>query len=140
MAAETSSSAAASTPVVWVAAAAVASPRFEPIASKSVAAEFINSGVAITYDMAVHLLTSPPGCAWPQRSPVRTGMTYCLAPPGRGIKQRTTALRALRVTDYCTYYAAREYFSYIRVISGRGHAQARVTRAHSRVTRARDSC
>jgi hypothetical protein len=56
MAADTSSSAAASTPVVWLAAAALAALRFEPMVAKSVAAEVIISGAAITYDMSIHPL------------------------------------------------------------------------------------
>jgi hypothetical protein len=52
MAADTSSSAAASTPVVWLAAAVWAALRSEPMVAKSVAAEVIISGAAITYDMA----------------------------------------------------------------------------------------
>jgi hypothetical protein len=59
IAADTSSSAAASIPVVWVAAATFAAVSAEPVAAKSVAAEVISSGAAITYDMAVHLLASP---------------------------------------------------------------------------------
>jgi hypothetical protein len=51
MAADTSSSAAASTAVVWVAAAAWAALSAEPMVAKSVAAEVIISGAAITNDI-----------------------------------------------------------------------------------------
>src|SRR5260370_4745000 len=56
MAADTSSSAAASTPVVDAAAAALASLSVEPIFPKSLAAAAIISGAAITYDMSIHPL------------------------------------------------------------------------------------
>jgi hypothetical protein len=51
MAADTSSSAAASTPVVWLAATVWAALRPEPMVAKSVAAEVIISGAAITNDI-----------------------------------------------------------------------------------------
>jgi hypothetical protein len=51
MAADTSSPAAASTPVVGAAAAALATLTFEPMIAKSVAAEVIISGAAITNDI-----------------------------------------------------------------------------------------
>src|SRR5262245_42132349 len=60
MAADTSSSAAASTPVVGVAAAAFAAVSAEPMLDKFVAAEPITSGAAITYAMSGHPTTSPP--------------------------------------------------------------------------------
>src|ERR1700751_2446464 len=53
MAADTSSSAAASTPVVWVAAAAWAALSVEPIFARSVAAVVISSGAAIKLDISV---------------------------------------------------------------------------------------
>jgi hypothetical protein len=56
MAVYTSSSAAASTPVVEAAAAALASLSVEPIFAKSPAAAVTNSGVAITNDMSIHPL------------------------------------------------------------------------------------
>jgi hypothetical protein len=52
MAADTSSSAAANTPVVGVAAAAFAAVSAEPMLDRSVAADVIISGAAITYDMS----------------------------------------------------------------------------------------
>jgi hypothetical protein len=52
-AADTSSSAATTIPVVGAAAAALATLRFEPILAKSVAAEVIISDAAVTYDMSV---------------------------------------------------------------------------------------
>jgi hypothetical protein len=58
MAADTSSSAAASTPVVWAAAAAWAALSVEPIVPKSVAAAVISSGAAITLDISVLLRAS----------------------------------------------------------------------------------
>jgi hypothetical protein len=51
MAADTSSSAATTIPVVRVAAAALAALTVEAILAKSVAAEVIISGAAITYDI-----------------------------------------------------------------------------------------
>ena len=57
MAADTSSSAAASTPVVGTAAAAFAALSAEPMLDRSVAAEARNSGAATRYDIAV----LPPG-------------------------------------------------------------------------------
>ena len=59
MAADTSSWAAARIPVVGAAAAALAALRFEPMVAKSVAAEVIISGAAITYDTSDHLGASP---------------------------------------------------------------------------------
>src|SRR5260370_35114409 len=92
MAADTSSSAAASTPVVDAAAAALASLSVEPIFPKSLAAAAIISGAAITYDMSIHPLArradldetgSHPGTAgspslpaWPAFGP------GCAAGPG----------------------------------------------------------
>src|SRR6516165_7805843 len=52
MAADTSSSAAASTPVVWVTAARFAAVSAEPISAKSFAAEVIISGAAATNDIS----------------------------------------------------------------------------------------
>ena len=52
MAADTSSSAAASTPVVWAAAAPLAAWIVEPRLAKSVAAEPSTSGAATTNDIS----------------------------------------------------------------------------------------
>jgi hypothetical protein len=54
--------------------------------AKSVAAEVIISGAAITYDMSVHLLARP-WMSLAQRSSTRQNkMAYCLAALRRGIK------------------------------------------------------
>src|ERR1700756_4440729 len=63
MAADTSSSAAASTPVVWVAAAAWAALSVEPIFATSVAAAVNSSGAAIKLDISVLLPRHPLGMA-----------------------------------------------------------------------------
>jgi hypothetical protein len=75
MAADTSSSAAASTPVVWVAAAELAALTVEPIFAKSVAAASTISGAAITYDMSVittRSLQKPSAGQKVSREPVRS--------------------------------------------------------------------
>ena len=64
------SAAAGSIATVEAAAAVWASLRFEPMVAKSVAAEVIISGAAITYDMSVHLLASP-WLSLARRSPTR---------------------------------------------------------------------
>src|ERR1700739_4988055 len=69
MAADTSSSAAASTPVVWGAAAALAALSVEPTLDKSVAAVVISSGTAIRLDISV-LRHRPPGWQKVSRDPV----------------------------------------------------------------------
>src|SRR5260370_36324908 len=63
MAADPSSSAAASTPAVWAAAAAWAALRVEPIFARSVAAVEISSGAAIKLDISVLLPRHPLGMA-----------------------------------------------------------------------------
>src|SRR6201987_6400767 len=63
MAADTSSSAAASIPVVWVASAAWAVLSVEPIFPRSVAAVVISSGAAIKLDISVLLPRHPLGMA-----------------------------------------------------------------------------
>src|ERR1700741_827638 len=67
MAADTSSSAAASTPAVGAAATAVAAPSVEPIFARSVAAEVIISGVAISNDMG-HLRPRHDRCVMATRN------------------------------------------------------------------------
>jgi hypothetical protein len=59
---------------------------FDPMVAKSVAAEVIISGAAITYDMSVDLLASP-GCHEPGGPPaVRTGWLNSLAALRRDIE------------------------------------------------------
>jgi hypothetical protein len=71
MAADTSSSAAASTPVVEVAAAAFAALSAEPMLDRSVAAEVINSGAATKKDI----------CDLPTGHDDRTGARSSPMPP-----------------------------------------------------------
>src|ERR1700675_1439470 len=72
MAADTSSSAAASTPVVWVAAAALAELIVEPRLAKSEAAAVTNPGAAITNDISVlSPRHQPPGRPTVSREPER---------------------------------------------------------------------
>jgi hypothetical protein len=59
MAVDTSSSAAARIPVVWAAAAVWAALRSEPMVAKSVAAEVIIAGAAITDDIVDLPLANP---------------------------------------------------------------------------------
>ncbi|RFZ09473.1 hypothetical protein VIMS_03850 [Mycobacterium marinum] len=66
MAVDTSSSAAASSPVVRASAAELAAPRVEPILVKSDAAAASMSGVAITYDIPCPL--TPSVMRWGLRS------------------------------------------------------------------------
>jgi len=89
---DTSSSAAASTPVVWVAAAALAALSDEPMPARFVAAAVTNSGVAITKDMA-HLRPRHDRCVYTtaQGQPVQQVIRQecsCSGVPHKRFQQR----------------------------------------------------